>query len=81
MNRSEVMKKAWKIRRTGKSWSESLKKAWQDTELDHLFDDPFAVTESAPRKPFDPLKTPALWDTYGWAVYRAQMNKQAGIPA
>jgi hypothetical protein len=36
MNRHEVMVRAWQIRRTGKSWSESLKAAWNQVFFDSL---------------------------------------------
>jgi hypothetical protein len=36
MTRSEIMKKAWQYRKSGRTWSESLKAAWADAFLGSL---------------------------------------------
>jgi hypothetical protein len=78
---SKVMTLGNKLART-MGRAAALRQAWKQVFMDSLFEDPLGLTLTpAPRKPFDPLKAPAAWDTHGWAVYRAQLAKEAGIPA
>ncbi|MDR1902412.1 MAG: hypothetical protein LBQ88_09060 [Treponema sp.] len=79
MNRSKVMKKAWEIRRGGKSWSDSLKAAWADAFFNGL-DFAGMAQKTVAVSPVKPLPLNLAFDG-DRALYMARYRKEAGIPA